>query len=532
MAIIYSYPLDLNVLPTDILVGTTTVVSNGRPKNQTKSFSVEKLAEVINGYNTLDTVLHSGNTSNINISLDSDIYANNAYIVDETKTNNITVDNQINMFDDQNSVYGNFRLQDGTFEFRTDQLSVAPAIQFNGSGASFLGSYYANLIFENITTSRDYFFPNASGTIALTSDIPVLTGFVPYTGATSTVNLGSQNIFANEGFTNQLNLFDTSYATYGAVFLQAESLFIKNNTTTVLVNIEPGAMGLLGFGPGGDWEAKFTYSTLSADRVYALPNASGTIALTSNLSSYVPYTGATQGLNLGNQTFAVQGDTFMGSAIATLSAKLGIVGDAANASLRIYKNPTDAAAGLPIFSVRETGRIGMGQTVSPDFKVEIRDFEATDYTVSSTTLFTPVNENSIALSLQNAEQNNGGACYLQLGPRNSQNFTDYCYIGAVSVSTSYSPRMVFGMRTGSTSYEEKMRINETGIGMFTLGNPDSSAALEIASTTKGLLVPRMTTTQINAIAGPAAGLVVYNTTLNVLCYRDNVGWKKVTSTVM
>ena len=222
----------------------------------------------------------------------------------------------------------------------------------------------------------------------------------------------------------------------------------------------------------------------------------------------------------------------MGTTSVPLNSKLTVVGNGTDAALRVYKNPSDVTGALPIFSVRETGRIGIGQTVSPDFKVEIRDFEATDYAVSSTTLFTPVNENSVALSLQNAEQNSGGACYLQLGPRNTQNFTDYCYIGAVAVSNSYSPRMVFGMRTGSTSYEEKMRINETGIGMFTLGNPDSSAALEIASTTKGLLVPRMTTTQINAIAGPAAGLVVYNTTLNVLCYRDNVGWKKVTSTVM
>jgi hypothetical protein len=246
----------------------------------------------------------------------------------------------------------------------------------------------------------------------------------------------------------------------------------------------------------------------------------------------VPYTGATGPVNLGTQTFTVQGDTFMGSVVASLAAKLGIVGNGTDAALRIYKNPTDAISGLPIFSVRETGRVGIGQTVSPDFKVEIKDFEPTDYLTSSTTEFTPVLDTSVALSLQNAENNSGGACYLQLGPRNTQNFTNYCYIGAVSVSSVYSPRMVFGMRTGSTSYAEKMRINVDGIGMFTNGNPDNSAALEIASTTKGLLVPRMTTTQINAIAGPAAGLVVYNTTLNVLCYRDNVGWKKVTSTVM
>jgi hypothetical protein len=62
--------------------------------------------------------------------------------------------------------------------------------------------------------------------------------------------------------------------------------------------------------------------------------------------------------------------------------------------------------------------------------------------------------------------------------------------------------------------------------------PIASAQVQIDSTTRGFLPPRMTTTQINAISSPAVGLVVYNTTLDVLCYRDSVGWKKVTSTIM
>jgi hypothetical protein len=42
--------------------------------------------------------------------------------------------------------------------------------------------------------------------------------------------------------------------------------------------------------------------------------------------------------------------------------------------------------------------------------------------------------------------------------------------------------------------------------------PDASAILDVKSTTKGLLVPRMTQTQIGEIALPANGLVVYCTT--------------------
>lgn len=42
-------------------------------------------------------------------------------------------------------------------------------------------------------------------------------------------------------------------------------------------------------------------------------------------------------------------------------------------------------------------------------------------------------------------------------------------------------------------------------------NPDPSAALDVQSVTKGMMVPRMTAAQRNAIAGPADGLVVYQT---------------------
>jgi len=53
--------------------------------------------------------------------------------------------------------------------------------------------------------------------------------------------------------------------------------------------------------------------------------------------------------------------------------------------------------------------------------------------------------------------------------------------------------------------------------------------MEVTSTTQGFLPPRMTTTQKNAIASPAAGLVVYDTTLNKLCVRTALAWEIITS---
>ena len=53
---------------------------------------------------------------------------------------------------------------------------------------------------------------------------------------------------------------------------------------------------------------------------------------------------------------------------------------------------------------------------------------------------------------------------------------------------------------------------QVGIGT---ASPDASAALEITSTTKGLLPPRMTAAQRNAIANPAQGLMIYCTNCGV-----------------
>jgi hypothetical protein len=53
---------------------------------------------------------------------------------------------------------------------------------------------------------------------------------------------------------------------------------------------------------------------------------------------------------------------------------------------------------------------------------------------------------------------------------------------------------------------------------------NASAKVQIDSTTQGLLVPRMTTTEKNAIATPAAGLQVYDTTTNKLCCFNGTSW--------
>jgi hypothetical protein len=63
------------------------------------------------------------------------------------------------------------------------------------------------------------------------------------------------------------------------------------------------------------------------------------------------------------------------------------------------------------------------------------------------------------------------------------------------------------------------------VGFF--GANVASAIVEMRSTTKGLLPPRMTTTQKNAISSPASGLQVYDTDLNQMSYYNGTTWTNI-----
>lgn len=63
-----------------------------------------------------------------------------------------------------------------------------------------------------------------------------------------------------------------------------------------------------------------------------------------------------------------------------------------------------------------------------------------------------------------------------------------------------------------------------GIGTNT---PHSSAQLDIQSITKGLLIPRLSTAQRNAIATPAEGLMVYDTDVKSFFVYNGTVWRDV-----
>lgn len=81
---------------------------------------------------------------------------------------------------------------------------------------------------------------------------------------------------------------------------------------------------------------------------------------------------------------------------------------------------------------------------------------------------------------------------------------------------------------GADSQVELLKLLGNGQVQVGPNTPDASAQVQIDSTTRGFLPPRMTTTQRDAIAAPLEGLMIYNLTthkLNVF----TTAWEAVTS---
>jgi hypothetical protein len=79
----------------------------------------------------------------------------------------------------------------------------------------------------------------------------------------------------------------------------------------------------------------------------------------------------------------------------------------------------------------------------------------------------------------------------------------------------------FATALSTSLYSQNVAINATGAA------PAASAMLDVSSTTTGMLIPRMTSAQRTAIAGPATGLQVYDITTGTFWYYDGTQWVEI-----
>lgn len=72
----------------------------------------------------------------------------------------------------------------------------------------------------------------------------------------------------------------------------------------------------------------------------------------------------------------------------------------------------------------------------------------------------------------------------------------------------------------ATSFTDSVKIGASGPA-------DSKSILDASSTTRGVLLPRMTTTQQNAITSPTEGLIIYDNVLHKLSNYNGTAWVSV-----
>jgi hypothetical protein len=128
-------------------------------------------------------------------------------------------------------------------------------------------------------------------------------------------------------------------------------------------------------------------------------------------------------------------------------------------------------------------------------------------------------------------QNGDNLAFLQAAGFNGTDYQSnariFLEVDGVPSSVNMPGRIAFYTRE-TTSLTEKMRISGNGnVGIGTTA-PDTNAILQLNSTTKGFLPPRMTTAQKNAISTPPEGLMVFDTDLKRLCVYNGTGWDDLT----
>lgn len=253
-------------------------------------------------------------------------------------------------------------------------------------------------------------------------------------------------------------------------------------------------------------------------------------------------TGATVNITVGAGfavtavTMANRGTGYTVNDVLTLPAQNIFTHNAGGSGFSVTVTAVGASTYNAYGLLVRSGNVGIG-TSSPTAQLQVQGSGSTSATTSLLV------------------QNSGGTQLLKLSDDgtttigNSNNTGDYTFVGSNIVvlklnDTLNSRILAFYKNSGSnyiadTNSDTRLsygwsgnyfwRLNGSTKSMAmssTTSDPtaDASAIVDFQSTTKGFLPPRLTTTQKNAIATPAEGLMVYDTDLKRPCFFNGTSW--------
>jgi hypothetical protein len=181
----------------------------------------------------------------------------------------------------------------------TTEFTDANSIKYYvGQGSS----NYKNFVFDvsNVTlnATRTYNLPDASGTIALTSDLGAYVTLATTQTISGSKTFSNSTIFSSGSIAEvQGNMFVSNGISFNetsspAIFANALGFSVQRSGTTSTINVRRDNVS------GSSFTQTLAFSNNAANRTYTFPDATGTVALTSNLSAYLPLAGGTLTGNL------------------------------------------------------------------------------------------------------------------------------------------------------------------------------------------------------------------------------------------
>ena len=240
---------------------------------------------------------------------------------------------------------------------------------------------------------------------------------------------------------------------------------------------------------------------------------------------------------------------------ATVSTTLGVTGvatfSAGTAALPAITTTGDTNTGIffpaadtiafteggaEAMRINSSGNVGIGNT-SPTSKLDVTSGTGySNISYKATGGFAVRGDGRVDIG-----GTTGINAYLSIFKTTASSITDYINLGgdsrlgfniggsstAVNFSAIGSSGIINFGNTGILTTQLSLDTATGNVGVNT--TPNASAILDVQSTTKGVRMPNMTTTQKNAIASPAAGLMVFDTTLAKLAVYSGTAWQTITS---
>ena len=184
-------------------------------------------------------------------------------------------------------------------------------------------------------------------------------------------------------------------------------------------------------------------------------------------------------------------------------------------------------------TISNAGNVGIG-TTAPGAKLEVSSTDNVAAIINSTNSFTFLdieNDGANRVQIGNASD---GKFIIRTADTERMRIDDVGNVG-IGITAPTTKLHVNGdiriqgeneLYFGGTGSVPNWEITASGSDLI-VNDTGTNVGSVLFNNDEGVALPRLTTTQINAISSPTQGLMAYNTTLNTICFYNGSSWQKV-----